>query len=142
MTRSPRLLVVEDNEGDVRLVQEALKHCKSPCELTVAKDGIQAIALLSGESGFAAPPDLILLDLNLPFKDGREVLSEIKKDDQLKHIPVLVFTSSRSPDDVLSAYRLHANCYLSKPARLDEFFDLVASIEEFWTRLAQLPALA
>jgi len=139
--RSPRLLVVEDNEGDVRLVQEALKYSNSPCELTVAKDGIEAIECLRLLAASATAPDLILLDLNLPLKDGREVLQEIKQDDDLKHIPVLVFTSSRAPEDVLSAYRLHANCYLAKPARMNEFFGLLASIEEFWTRLAHLPAL-
>lgn len=142
MSRSPRLLVVEDNEGDIRLVQEALKRSDSPCEITVAKDGVQAMECLRQESGSVASPDLILLDLNLPLKDGREVLREIKQDDQLKHIPVLVFTSSRASEDILSSYRLHANCYLTKPSRMNEFFGLVESIEEFWTKRAQLPGLA
>jgi CheY-like chemotaxis protein len=120
------------------MVQEALKEIKSPCQLAVAKNGIEAIESLRQERGADPLPDLILLDLNLPLKDGRAVLREIKQDDQLKHIPVLIFTSSQAPDDVLAAYRLHANCYLTKPTRMSEFFALIASIEEFWTKLVQV----
>src|SRR5690348_9795065 len=114
MLRPAKVLVVEDNEGDIRLVQEALKQAKSSCQLTVVKDGVAAIEHLRQQRGASEHPDLILLDLNLPLKDGREVLREIKEDEELKHIPVLVLTSSGSADDVMTAYRLHANCYLTK----------------------------
>lgn len=139
MVRPAKVLVIEDNEGDIRLVQEALKQAKSPCQLTIVKDGVAAIEHLRQESSVADRPDLILLDLNLPLKDGREVLREIKEDDELKHIPVLILTSSGSTDDVMTAYRLHANCYLTKPSRVNEFFSLLACIEEFWTKRAHLP---
>jgi len=142
MFRPAKVLVVEDNDGDIRLVQEALKQTQSTWQVSVVRDGIAAIEHLRHEPGARNPPDLILLDLNIPFKDGREVLREIKDDDNLKHIPVLILTSSCSPDDVMSAYRLHANCYLTKPARLNDLFSLVESIQEFWTRRAHLPLLA
>lgn len=137
--RPARVLVVEDNDGDIRLVQEALKQIKSSCQLTIAKDGIAALEHLRQS---AEQPDLILLDLNLPLKDGREVLQEIKQDHRLMHIPVVILTSSRAPEDVTTAYGMHANCYLSKPSRVNEFFSLLASVEQFWTRLAHLPRLA
>lgn len=142
MFRPAKVLVVEDNEGDIRLVQEALKQTKSPCQLTVVKDGVAALEHLRQEGGVTDRPDLILLDLNLPLKDGREVLREIKQDDELKHIPVLILTSSGSTEDVMTAYRLHANCYLTKPSRVNEFFSLLASIEDFWTKRAHLPVVA
>lgn len=142
MLRPAKVLLVEDNEGDILLLQEAFKQLKSPFQLMIAKNGVAAIDHLRQAGGSDGQPDLILLDLNLPLKDGREVLREIKGDDDLKHIPVLVLTSSRSPDDVMNAYRLHANCYLTKPSRLNELFSLLGSIEDFWTRRAHLPLLA
>jgi two-component system, chemotaxis family, response regulator Rcp1 len=135
MIRVINILVVEDNEGDIRLVREALKQAKIPCRIGIARDGVAAIENLRQ----GARPDLILLDLNLPRKDGREVLREIKQDPELQHIPVLVLTSSRAQEDIVNAYRLHANCYLAKPSRLDDYFSLLAAIEEFWTRVAHLP---
>jgi CheY-like chemotaxis protein len=135
------ILLVEDNPGDVRLIREALKEGKVRNILHVVCDGVEAIAFLrrQGEySGFPRP-DLILLDLNLPKKDGREVLAEIKADEDLKRIPVVVLTTSQSEIDILKSYNLHANCYITKPVDLEQFLEVVKSIEGFWLTVVKLP---
>lgn len=135
------ILLVEDNPADVRLTKEALKSGKILHSLSVVKDGVEALAFLrrQGEYKDARRPDLILLDLNLPKKDGREVLAEIKSDSGLKSIPVAVLTVSKAEEDVLKTYKLHANCYVTKPVDLDQFISVVQSIEEFWFSIVQLP---
>jgi len=135
------ILLVEDNPGDVRLTKEALKEAKVINNLTVLKDGAQALAWLRRQGQYAkAPrPHLILLDLNLPKKDGREVLAEIKADDSLKRIPVVVLTTSEDEQDVLKSYNLHANCYITKPMDLEQFITVVKSIEDFWLGVVVLP---
>ena len=139
--RPVELLLVEDNPGDVRLTQEALKEGTLEVNLSVARDGVEAIDFLRHRAPFTnAPlPDLILLDLNLPRKNGREVLSEIKSDPLLRRIPVLVMTTSRADQDIQKAYSLNANCYITKPMDLDEFLRIVKSIEDFWLRTVTLP---
>jgi two-component system, chemotaxis family, response regulator Rcp1 len=135
------ILLVEDNVGDVRLTQEALKEGKVYNNLHWAKDGVEALQFLrrQGPHANAPRPDIILLDLNLPKKDGREVLSIIKNDDQLKHIPVVVLTTSKAEEDVLRSYELHANCYVTKPVDLDKFIVVVQSIDRFWLTVVTLP---
>jgi two-component system, chemotaxis family, response regulator Rcp1 len=135
------ILMVEDNPGDVRLTKEALKEGKVYNNLHWAKDGVEALEFLrrEGEHANAPRPDIILLDLNLPKKDGREVLSVIKSDDQLKHIPVVVLTTSKAEEDVLRSYELHANCYVTKPVDLDKFIVVVQSIDRFWLTVVTLP---
>ncbi len=135
------ILLVEDNPGDVRLTVEALREGKIRTNLTVVKDGEQALDLLQQEDGYSETPrpDLILLDLNLPKRDGREVLREIKGDSTLKHIPVVILTTSRSPEDVLGTYELHANCYITKPVDLEQFLGVVRAIEDFWLTVVTLP---
>jgi two-component system, chemotaxis family, response regulator Rcp1 len=135
------LLLVEDNPADVRLTQEALKEGQVPVNLSVVTDGVEAVDFLhrTGIYKDAPRPDLILLDLNLPRKNGREVLSEIKNDPDLKRIPVLVMTTSKAQQDVARAYSLNANCYITKPMDLDEFMEVVRSIEDFWLEKASLP---
>jgi two-component system, chemotaxis family, response regulator Rcp1 len=139
--RPVQILLVEDNPGDVRLTIEALKEAKVLNKLTVVKDGIEALSLLRGQGQYAGDtrPDLILLDLNLPKKDGREVLAEIKADDILKRIPVVILTTSLDEQDVLKSYNLHANCYITKPVELDQFIRVVKSIEDFWLGIVVLP---
>ena len=136
------ILLVEDNPGDVRLTIEALKEAKVINHLTVLKDGVEALAFLRRQAPYSAAPHphLILLDLNLPRMDGREVLAAIKADDSLKHIPVVILTSSQDEQDVLKSYNLHANCYISKPVDLDQFVRVVRSIEDFWLGIVVLPA--
>jgi len=135
------ILLVEDNPGDVRLTQEALKEAKVRNNLHVVEDGVEAMAFLKREGEYASAPlpDLILLDLNLPRKDGREVLEEIKQDDRLKRVPVVVLTTSQAEEDILRSYNLHANCYVNKPVDLDEFIKIVKSIEDFWLTIVKLP---
>src|SRR5256886_17345171 len=135
------ILLVEDNAGDVRLTKEALKEGKVYNNLHWAKDGVEALEFLrrEGKHTKAPRPDIILLDLNLPKKDGREVLSVIKSDDRLKHIPVVVLTTSKAEDDVLRSYELHANCYVTKPVDLDKFILVVQSIDRFWLTVVTLP---
>jgi len=135
------VLLVEDSPGDVRLTQEALKDAKVHINLRVARDGIDAMAFLmrEGEYTKAPRPDLILLDLNLPKKDGREVLKEIKENPALKTIPVVVLTTSASEADILRSYLLHANCYITKPVNLDGFLTVVKSIDSFWLSIVKLP---
>jgi CheY-like chemotaxis protein len=136
-----KILLVEDNPGDVRLTMEALKEGKILNEISVAEDGVEAIAYLRrvGKYVEAPRPDLILLDLNLPKKDGREVLEEIKGDTDLKKIPVVVLTTSAAERDILRAYDLHANCYITKPVDLEQFIRVVQSIEDFWLTIVKLP---
>jgi chemotaxis family two-component system response regulator Rcp1 len=135
------ILLVEDNPGDVRRAVEALKEAKVLNHLSVAMDGVEAMAFLRHEGQYAnAPrPDLILLDLNLPKKDGREVLEEIKQDPDLKRIPVVILTTSQAEQDIVKSYDLHANCYVTKPVGLDQFMSVVKSVEEFWLTIVKLP---
>jgi chemotaxis family two-component system response regulator Rcp1 len=135
------ILLVEDSSGDVRLTREAFRDAKVHINLHVASDGMEAMTFLRGEGEHAnAPrPDLILLDLNLPKKDGREVLKEIKESSTLKSIPVVILTTSASEADILRSYRLHANCYITKPVGLDGFLEVIKSIDSFWLSVVQLP---
>ena len=135
------VLLVEDSPGDVRLTREALKDAKVHISLHVATDGIEAMAYLerTGKHADAPRPDLILLDLNLPRKDGREVLKEVKESPSLRTIPVVILTTSSSDADVLQSYQLHANCYISKPVDLDGFLKVVQSIDNFWLSVVKLP---
>ena len=135
------ILLVEDNPGDVRLTQEALKESKIRNNLSVVRDGVEAMAFLHNEGSYAnAPrPDIILLDLNLPRKDGREVLSEIKQDETLKKIPVVILTTSDDEHDILQSYNLHANCYITKPVDLGRFVTIIKNIEDFWLTIVRLP---
>lgn len=135
------ILLVEDNPGDVRLAKEALKESKLLNKLYAVGDGIEAMAFLRQEGDYAdvPRPDLVLLDLNLPGKNGREVLAEIKADETLKRIPVVVLTVSRAEEDVLKSYNLHANCYISKPFDMEQFIKVVKSIEDFWFSIVKLP---
>ncbi|MBI3049764.1 MAG: response regulator [Acidobacteria bacterium] len=139
--RAIEILLVEDNPGDVRLTQEALREAKVRNTLNVAWDGVEALTYLRKEGAYAsvARPDLILLDLNLPRKDGREVLAEIKSDPALKRIPVVVLTTSQAEQDIVRAYDLHVNCYVTKPVDLDQFVHVVKSIEDFWLAIVKLP---
>jgi two-component system, chemotaxis family, response regulator Rcp1 len=141
MGRPVEILLVEDNPGDVRLTQEALRESKVRNNLHVAVDGVEALAYLRREGRYAevTRPDLVLLDLNLPRKDGREVLAEMKEDEQLRRIPVVVLTTSRAEQDIVKTYNLHANCYISKPVDLDQFITVVKSIEDFWFTIVTLP---
>jgi CheY-like chemotaxis protein len=140
-SRPVEVLLVEDNPGDVRLTQEALKDGRVLVNLTVASDGVEAMDILNRRGGRenATRPDLILLDLNLPRKNGREVLEEIKADEDLKRIPVIVMTTSKAEQDIHKVYNLNANCYVTKPVDLDEFLDVVRSIEDFWLTIVTLP---
>lgn len=135
------ILLVEDNPADVRLTREALIEEKLHNNLSVVNDGVEAIAFLRKEGRYSnsVRPDLILLDLNLPRKDGREVLKEIKGDDNLKCIPVVVLTVSKAEEDILKSYNLHANCYITKPIDLNQFSKVVKSIKDFWLTIVRLP---
>jgi CheY-like chemotaxis protein len=135
------VLLVEDSPGDVRLTREALKDAKVHISLHVAADGIEAMAFLerTGKYAGARRPDLILLDLNLPRKDGREVLKEIKDSPVLRSIPVVILTTSSSEADVLKSYELHANCFISKPVDLEGFLKVIRSIDSFWLSVVKLP---
>ncbi len=141
-SRTIEILLVEDNPGDARLTLEAFKEGKVSNNLTVMGDGVEALAYLRRQGRYAnsAQPDLILLDLNLPKKDGREVLAEIKADEHLMKIPVIVLTTSAAEEDIARAYTRHANCYITKPVDLDQFLRVVQSIESFWLTLVKLPA--
>jgi CheY-like chemotaxis protein len=138
---SINVLLVEDNPGDVRLTIEALRDAKVKNQLTVASDGIEALALLRGTTSAkrAGPFDLIVLDLNLPKKNGREVLAELKSDSKLKHIPVVILTTSEAERDICESYALHANCYVTKPLDFEQFMQVVQSIEHFWLSVVTLP---
>lgn len=135
------ILLVEDNPGDARLAAEAFKEGTVPTRLHVVQDGIEAMSFLRRQGPYeqAPRPDLVLLDLNLPRKDGREVLAEIKEDGHLRRIPVIVLTTSQAESDVTRSYELHANCYIVKPVDFDRFIDVVKGIEDFWCSLVKLP---
>ena len=136
------ILLVEDNPGDVLLTQEAFEDCDLAHRLSVVGDGEEALDFLrrTGKYNHAPHPDLVLLDLNLPRKDGREFLAEVKNDPELRHIPVIVLTTSASDQDVARAYSLHANCYLTKPIRTDDFFRKIRCVEDFWMTVVRLPS--
>jgi len=138
------VLVVEDNQADVELLRYFLRAGPNAPQLVVASDGVEALRMLRGEAPFEKSlwPSLILLDLNLPRKDGREVLTELKRDPQLCQIPVIILSTSDAPADISHAYSLHANCYLRKPADVDDFERTVRGIEDFWLTIAKLPARA
>lgn len=135
------VLLIEDSEADVRLTIEALKEAKVRNRLAVAEDGVDAMARLRNEGPYqnAPRPDLILLDLNLPRKDGRQVLKEIKEDPELRRIPVVILTTSKAEEDVVRAYDLHANCYITKPVDFTQFMNVVRSIKDFWLSIVKLP---
>jgi two-component system, chemotaxis family, response regulator Rcp1 len=139
--RPIELLLVEDSEPDVRLTKEALREAKVKNRLWVVDDGVEALEFLRRQGRFAdvPRPDIILLDLNLPRKDGRQVLEEIKADESLKRIPVVILTTSKNEEDVLRAYNLYANCYITKPVDFNRFMDVVKSIEDFWLTVVRLP---
>lgn len=136
------ILLVEDSKGDVGLIEEVFEDAKIRNNLRVVEDGEEAILYLRGEGQFSGVPrpDIILLDLNLPKKDGREVLEEIKNDDDLKNIPVVVLTTSKAEADILKSYNLHANAYVTKPVDFDQFIKVVKSIEDFWLEVVRLPS--
>ncbi|RAM49153.1 response regulator [Mastigocladus laminosus UU774] len=136
------IFLVEDNKADIRLIQEALKHSMIPHQIIIVRDGMDAMAYLRQEGEYAnAPrPDLILLDLNLPKKDGREVLAEIKTDPRLKRIPVVVLTTSHNEEDIFHSYDLHVNCYITKSRNLSQLFQIVKGIEDFWLSTVTLPS--
>lgn len=142
MGRPVEFLLAEDNPGDVRLTKEALRESKISNNLNVVPDGVEAMAFLRREGKYAdAPrPDVILLDLNLPKKDGREVLAEVKADPSLRLIPVVIITSSEAEQDVLKTYELYANCYVTKPVDLEQFIKVIQSIETFWLTIVTLPS--
>lgn len=135
------ILLVEDNPGDIRLTRESFSEGKLLHNLYIAEDGVKALAFLrkEGEYAGAPTPDLILLDLNLPRKNGCEVLAEIKEDDRMKRIPVVVLTTSNAETDIIRTYNLHANCYITKPVDLNNFIEVVKSIEDFWFSVVRLP---
>jgi CheY-like chemotaxis protein len=141
MSCSPKILLVDDNPADANLTCEVLATSERPAQVSTVVDGEQAIAFLhrTGQYTAAARPDLIILDLNLPRKDGRAVLAEVKADPALNELPVVVFTTSRSPRDIARCYELGANSYVSKPGNLGQFFSAVRSIENFWFGFASLP---
>jgi len=141
-TQPVEILLVEDSPGDVRLTIEALKEAKVRNQLNVVEDGVDAMAYLrrQGRYSNASRPDLIMLDLNLPRKDGREVLAEIKNDQKLRQIPIVILTTSHAEDDVVKAYDLHANCYITKPVDFKQFMSVVKSIEDFWLSVVKFPA--
>ena len=140
--KAVEILLVEDNEGDIRLTQEALIESRLVNRMQVVRDGVEALAYLRGEGKYAGAvrPDMILMDLNLPRMDGRELLTVIKADESLKQIPVVVLTTSQAEQDVLRTYELHANCYISKPVDLDQFLVVVKAIEDFWFTIVSLPS--
>ena len=141
MSKPLDILLVEDNPADVRLTQEAFREGKILNNLTVARDGVEAMEFLRrrGKHAAAVRPDLILLDLNLPRKDGREVLAEIKSDPALMRIPIVVLTTSRAETDIVKSYNLHANCYVVKPVDLEQFLDVIKAIDNFWLTAVTLP---
>jgi len=136
------ILLVEDNPGDIRLTREALRDGKIYNNLYVVRDGVEAMSFLrkTGQYTCAPRPDLILLDLNLPRKNGHEVLAEVKTDENLRRIPVVILTTSQAEEDIIKTYDLHVNCYITKPVDLDQFVKIVKSIEDFWLTIVRLPA--
>jgi two-component system, chemotaxis family, response regulator Rcp1 len=140
--RRMSLLLVEDNPGDVDLVAEAVRHF--PCDVSVARDGVEAMEFLrrEGRHSGARQPDLVLLDLNLPKLSGREVLARVKEDPALKHVPIVILSSSHAERDLMDAYRLHANCFVTKPVDLDQFLAAVGAVAQFWLGVVKLPSAA
>ena len=132
------IMLIEDNAADVRLTVEALKEARVANRLHVARDGVEAIRMLTEPGPTTPRPDLILLDLNLPRKDGREVLKEIRRDDALRHIPVVILSTSQAEQDILHSYRLGANAFITKPVEIDQFFEAMRSLEQFWLTVAKL----
>ncbi len=143
LSRPINILLIEDNPGDIRLTEEAFHECKININLTAVMDGVEAINYLKRHPGYedAVTPDLILLDLNLPKKDGREVLEEIKSNPQLKRIPVIVLTTSNAEQDILKTYNHHVNGFINKPVDFDRFFDIIQKIQNFWLSTAILPSM-
>jgi len=141
--RPLEILLVEDNAADARLTMEAFKCSHAGHSFRHVQDGVEALEILRGEGRYTSPtkPDLILMDLNMPRKDGRQLLSEIKADDELRRIPVVVLTTSQAQEDVQRAYSLYANCYICKPIELDDFIRVVKSIEDFWLGTVRLPPI-
>jgi len=139
--KAVEILLIEDNPGDVRLTIEALKESKIINHLEIVEDGIEALSFLKKEGIYKdkSRPDLIILDLNLPKKDGREVLAEIKSDNLLKQIPIVILTTSEAEEDIVKSYELHANCYITKPVNMDQFIKVVKSVGEFWFSIVMLP---
>lgn len=142
LVRPMEILLVEDNNGDILLIQEALEEGKLSSNLSVAKNGVEAIEFLRHRGVYkeAPVPDLILLDMNLPKKNGKEVLAEIKSDENLKVIPVVILTSSQAEQDILASYKLNANCYITKPVDFEKFINVINSIENFWFSVVKLPS--
>jgi len=142
-SRPINILLIEDNPGDVRLTQEAFKEGRMEVDMSVVMDGVEAVKFLKKQEKYqeAVTPDLVLLDLNLPKMDGREVLEVIKSDPKLKRIPVVVLTTSNAEQDILKSYNLHVNCYINKPVDFDKFFDIIQKIEDFWLSIAVLPTM-
>ncbi len=140
--KSFKILLIEDNPGDIRLTKEAFKEGKSDIQLIAVTDGVKAIQYLNKEDPFsdATTPDIILLDLNLPKKDGRQVLQEVKSDLNLRRIPIIVLTTSNAETDIIKSYNLHANCYINKPVDYDSFYTIIKNIEEFWLSTVILPS--
>ena len=132
------IMLIEDNAGDVRLTVEALKEARVANRLHVARDGVEALRMLKAPGAATPRPDLILLDLNLPRKDGRDVLKEIKQDEALRHIPVVIVSTSQAEQDILHSYRLGANAFITKPVEIDQFFEAMRSLEQFWLTVAKL----
>lgn len=143
MEDSIKILLVEDNPADIRLIKEVFKDTDSNNEIFVVKDGVDVMDFLNQKSRFqdVPKPDIILLDLNLPRKDGREVLREIKENDDFKYIPIVVLTTSSSKEDVIKTYGNHANCYITKPVDFDRFLKVIKSIEDFWLKIIELPKM-
>jgi len=141
MGRAVQMLLVEDNLGDIRLTKETLRDAKVMVNLHVVGDGVEAMAFLRQEGKYTRSPrpDLVLLDLNLPKKDGREVLTEVKQDPDLRRIPVVILTISNGQEDILKSYNLHANAYVTKPLNLEQFSKIVKAIEDFWFTVVKLP---
>lgn len=139
--KAVKILLVEDNEGDIRLAQEVLAESRLVSQLDVVRDGVEALAYLrrQGRYAKASRPDIILMDLNLPRMDGRELLTALKNEDGLKRIPVIVLTTSQAEQDVLRTYELHANCFISKPVDLEQFMVVIKAIEDFWFTIVSLP---
>jgi Response regulator containing a CheY-like receiver domain and an HTH DNA-binding domain len=135
------ILLVEDSRGDIGLIEEVFEEAKIRNNLHIAEDGEEAILFLNKQGQFleAPRPDIILLDLNLPKKDGREVLQEVKEDDNLRNIPIVVLTTSKAEEDILKSYNLHANAYIAKPVDFDQFIKVIKSIEDFWLQVVKLP---
>ncbi len=139
--KSIHILLVEDNEGDILLIKEAFEERKIINKISVVKDGEKAIRFLNQDEEFtdAPVPDLVILDVNLPRKSGHEVLTHVKEDDALKHLPVIMLTTSSSEQDIMQSYKNHANCYITKPVDVDEFLKAVVEIEQFWISIVKLP---